>query len=86
VQMFDNTPLAVLPAVLKVRVLRAMSQSLGVDIGTATCITTGPDFLAQQAVTDLTKWDCLWITVAWGFLFRILFYISLLLGSRNKRR
>jgi hypothetical protein len=37
-------------------------------------------------VTDLTKWDCLWITVAWGFLFRILFYISLLLGSRNKRR
>lgn len=86
VQMFDNTPLAALPKVLKVRVLRAMSQSLGVDIGTATCITTGPDFLAQQAVTDLTKWDCLWITVAWGFLFRILFYISLLLGSRNKRR
>jgi ABC-type multidrug transport system ATPase subunit len=86
VQMFDNTPLAALPAALKVRVLRAMSQSLGVDIGTATCITTGPDFLAQQAVTDLTKWDCLWITVAWGFLFRILFYVSLLLGSRNKRR
>ncbi|CAD6210685.1 unnamed protein product [Miscanthus lutarioriparius] len=84
--MFDNTPLAALPAVLKVRVLRAMSQSLGVDIGTNTCITTGPDFLRQQAVTDLTKWDCLWITVAWGFLFRILFYISLLLGSRNKRR
>ncbi|KAF8683742.1 hypothetical protein HU200_044674 [Digitaria exilis] len=86
VQMFDNTPLAALPGVLKVRVLRAMSQSLGVDIGTQTCITTGPDFLAQQAVNDLTKWDCLWITVAWGFLFRILFYISLLLGSRNKRR
>lgn len=86
VQMFDNTPLAALPGVLKVRVLRAMSQSLGVDIGTNTCITTGPDFLRQQAVTDLTKWDCLWITVAWGFLFRVLFYISLLLGSRNKRR
>ncbi|XP_062215998.1 ABC transporter G family member 5-like [Phragmites australis] len=86
VQMFDNTPLAALPAALKVRVLRAMSTSLGVDIGTNTCITTGPDFLAQQAVTDLTKWDCLWITVAWGFLFRILFYIALLLGSRNKRR
>ncbi|KAL6644844.1 hypothetical protein ACP70R_016452 [Stipagrostis hirtigluma subsp. patula] len=86
VQMFDNTPLAELPAALKVRVLRAMSSSLGVDIGTQTCITTGPDFLAQQAVNDLTKWDCLWITVAWGFLFRILFYFSLLLGSRNKRR
>ncbi|CAL4913880.1 unnamed protein product [Urochloa decumbens] len=86
IQMFDNTPLAVLPPALKVRVLQAMSQSLGVDIGTRTCITTGPDFLKQQAVNDLTKWDCLWITVAWGFLFRILFYISLLLGSRNKRR
>jgi hypothetical protein len=24
--------------------------------------------------------------VAWGFLFRILFYISLLFGSKNKRR
>jgi hypothetical protein len=24
--------------------------------------------------------------VAWGFLFRILFYVSLLLGSKNKRR
>jgi ABC-type multidrug transport system ATPase subunit/ABC-type multidrug transport system permease subunit len=86
VQMFDNTPLARLPEALKVRVLSAMSTSLGVNIGTNTCITTGPDFLAQQAVTDLTKWDCLWITAAWGFLFRILFYISLLLGSRNKRR
>jgi ABC-type multidrug transport system permease subunit len=86
VQMFDNTPLSVLPVPLKVRVLRAMSSSLGINIGTNTCITTGPDFLKQQAVTDLTKWDCLWITVAWGFLFRILFYIALVLGSRNKRR
>jgi ABC-type multidrug transport system ATPase subunit len=86
VQMFENTPLAALPEALKVRVLRAMSASLGVNIGTNTCITTGPDFLVQQAVTDLTKWECLWITIAWGFLFRILFYISLLLGSRNKRR
>ncbi|XP_052146641.1 ABC transporter G family member 5 [Oryza glaberrima] len=86
VQMFDNTPLAALPAAVKVRVLQSMSASLGVNIGTGTCITTGPDFLKQQAITDFGKWECLWITVAWGFLFRILFYISLLLGSRNKRR
>ncbi|XP_040378138.1 ABC transporter G family member 5 [Oryza brachyantha] len=86
VQMFDNTPLAALPGAVKVRVLQSMSSSLGVDIGTGTCITTGPDFLKQQAITDFGKWECLWITVAWGFLFRILFYISLLLGSRNKRR
>uniref|UniRef100_A0A0D9VSM9 ABC transporter G family member 5 n=1 Tax=Leersia perrieri TaxID=77586 RepID=A0A0D9VSM9_9ORYZ len=86
VQMFDNTPLAGLPAAVKVRVLQSMSSSLGVNIGTGTCITTGPDFLKQQAITDFSKWECLWITVAWGFFFRILFYISLLLGSRNKRR
>ncbi|KQK22254.1 ABC transporter G family member 5 [Brachypodium distachyon] len=86
VQMFDNTPLSILSPAVKVRVLRAMSSSLGINIGTSTCITTGPDFLKQQAVNDLTKWECLWITVAWGFLFRILFYIALLLGSRNKRR
>ncbi|KAJ3682777.1 hypothetical protein LUZ60_013004 [Juncus effusus] len=86
VQMFDNTPLGALPDFLKLKVLKAIGSSIGVNLNSNTCITTGPDFLQQQAVTDLTKWDCLWITIAWGFLFRILFYISLLLGSKNKRR
>ncbi|RZR88804.1 hypothetical protein BHM03_00016439 [Ensete ventricosum] len=86
VQMFDNTPLGVLPDVIKLRVLKSISNSLGVNITSRTCITTGTDILKQQSITQLSKWDCLWVTVAWGFLFRFLFYISLLLGSRNKRR
>ncbi|CAL9144602.1 unnamed protein product [Musa hybrid cultivar] len=86
VQMFDNTPLGVLPDAIKLRVLKSMSNSLGVNITSRTCITTGTDILKQQSITQLSKWDCLWVTVAWGFLFRFLFYISLLLGSRNKRR
>nr|ACG47457.1 hypothetical protein [Zea mays] len=42
--------------------------------------------LHQAAVTQLGKWECLLVTMAWGFLFRILFYFSLVLGSKNKRR
>ncbi|KAG6466372.1 ABC transporter G family member 5-like [Zingiber officinale] len=86
VQMFDSTPLAALPEAAKVAVLRAMGQSLGVPITASTCITTGTGILQQQSITQLSKWDCFWVTVAWGFLFRFLFYISLLIGSRNKRR
>ncbi|XP_074561513.1 ABC transporter G family member 5-like [Curcuma longa] len=86
VQMFDNTPLGALPEAAKLTVLRSMGQSLGVNLTGSTCITTGTGILQQQSITQLSKWDCLWVTVAWGFLFRFLFYISLLLGSRNKRR
>uniref|UniRef100_A0A0E0KC54 ABC transporter G family member 5 n=1 Tax=Oryza punctata TaxID=4537 RepID=A0A0E0KC54_ORYPU len=86
VQMFDGTPMARLPAETKVRVLDAMSRSMGVEFNSGSCITTGPDILARQAVTELGKWSCLWVTVAWGFLFRALFYLTLVLGSRNRRR
>ncbi|WOL04743.1 ABC transporter G family member 5-like [Canna indica] len=86
VQMFDNTPLGALPEVIKVNVLKSIGQTLGVNITSSTCITTGTGILKQQSITQLSKWDCLWVTVAWGFWFRFLFYISLLLGSRNKRR
>ncbi|XP_010419943.1 PREDICTED: ABC transporter G family member 6-like [Camelina sativa] len=86
VQIFDNTPLVAVPRGMKVRLLATMSKSLGMRITSSTCLTTGYDILQQQGVTDLTKWNCLWVTVAWGFFFRILFYFSLLLGSKNKRR
>ncbi|EXB88504.1 ABC transporter G family member 16 [Morus notabilis] len=86
IQIFDNTPLASVPSSMKLKLLENMSQTLGMRITRSTCLTTGTDILAQQAVTDLDKWSCLWVTVAWGFLFRILFYFSLLLGSKNKRR
>ncbi|XP_058109893.1 ABC transporter G family member 6-like [Magnolia sinica] len=85
-QIFDNTPLGSVPPSMKGSLLKAMSGTLGVNITSTTCVTTGTDILKQQGITDLTKWECLWITVAWGFLFRILFYFSLLLGSKNKRR
>lgn len=85
-QIFDNTPLGAIPAPMKASLLQSLSGSLGVTITPTTCVTTGIDILKQQGITDLSKWGCLWITVAWGFFFRVLFYFSLLLGSKNKRR
>ncbi|KAK9127186.1 hypothetical protein Syun_015983 [Stephania yunnanensis] len=86
VQIFDNTPLAMVPEALKVNLLKTLSSSLGMNITPTTCVTTGPDILKQQGITDLSKWNCFWVTLAWGFFFRILFYFSLLIGSKNKRR
>ncbi|KAJ1286119.1 hypothetical protein BS78_03G328300 [Paspalum vaginatum] len=84
-QIFDNSPLAALPDAVKARVLASISSALGVGIGADTCVVTGRGVLQQAAVTQLGKWECLLVTVAWGFLFRILFYFSLVLGSKNKR-
>ncbi|XP_073272184.1 ABC transporter G family member 1-like [Primulina huaijiensis] len=86
IQIFDSTPLGALPNSLKVKLLGSLSSTLGIKISTNTCLTTGADILQQQGVNDLSKWDCLWVTVAWGFFFRVLFYLSLLVGSKNKRR
>ncbi|KAH6805683.1 ABC-2 type transporter family protein [Perilla frutescens var. frutescens] len=85
IQIFDNTPLAAVPESLKAKLLDSLSSSLGMKITSSTCVTTGADILQQQGVTDLSKLGCLWVTVAWGFFFRILFYLSLLVGSKNKR-
>ncbi|KAL5743101.1 hypothetical protein ACOSP7_029833 [Xanthoceras sorbifolium] len=85
VQMFDNTPLGNFPMSMKLKLLESMSGTLGFDITGSTCVTTGSDILTQQGVTDISKWECLWILVAWGFFFRMLFYFTLLLGSKNKR-
>ncbi|TKY50615.1 ABC transporter G family member 1 [Spatholobus suberectus] len=86
VQIFDNTPLGSVPEALKLKLLDSMSNTLGTKITSSTCLTTGTDILSQNGVTDLSKWNCFWITVAWGFFFRFLFYLSLLVGSKNKRR
>ncbi|OMO69487.1 ABC transporter-like protein [Corchorus capsularis] len=85
IQIFDNTPLGAVPSSMKVRLLQSLSNTLGMRITSSTCLTTGVDILKQEGITDLSKWSCLWITVAWGFLFRILFYFTLRLGSKNKR-
>ncbi|XP_028783227.1 ABC transporter G family member 6-like [Neltuma alba] len=84
-QMFDMSPLGAVPETLKVELLKSMSKTLGMDITSSTCVTTGMDILKQQGITDLSKWDCLWITIAWGFFFRFLFYLALMFGSKNKR-
>ncbi|GJN36251.1 hypothetical protein PR202_gb25094 [Eleusine coracana subsp. coracana] len=86
VQMFDGSPIGGLPEAVKVRVLGAISSVLGTNITADTCVVTGADVLVQQAVLDIGKWKCLLMTVAWGFFFRFLFYIVLLVGSKNKRR
>lgn len=86
IQIFDNTPLGAVPEELKVELLKSMSKTLGMNITRSTCVVTGVDILKQQGITQLNKWSCLWITIAWGFLFRFLFYLTLLFGSKNKRR
>ncbi|XP_054806034.1 ABC transporter G family member 6-like [Prosopis cineraria] len=86
VQIFDNTPLGVVPGSMKLKLLESLSNTLGMNITSSTCLTTGSDILQQNGITQLSKWNCLWVTVGWGFLFRTLFYFSLLLGSKNKRR
>ncbi|XP_027349130.1 ABC transporter G family member 20-like [Abrus precatorius] len=85
IQMFDNTPLGDVPETLKVELLKSMSKTLGMNISSSTCVITGLDILKQQGITQLSKWNCLWITIAWGFFFRFLFYLTLLFGSKNKR-
>ncbi|XP_010528237.1 PREDICTED: ABC transporter G family member 20-like [Tarenaya hassleriana] len=86
IQMFDNSPLGQAPEAVKMRLLSSMSGVLGINLTAETCVTTGIDILKQQGIGNLGKWDCLWITIAWGFFFRVLFYFTLLIGSKNKRR
>ncbi|KAK9079278.1 hypothetical protein SSX86_000949 [Deinandra increscens subsp. villosa] len=85
-QIFDNSPLGTIPEAVKLRLLKSMSQTLGVSLTSSTCLTTGADILRKQGVTDINKWGCFWVTIALGFFFRILFYFALLVGSKNKRR
>ncbi|KAJ6831126.1 ABC transporter G family member 16 [Iris pallida] len=86
VEIFDNTMMAAMSDAAKEKALAAIGSAFGVEVGDDTCVTTGTNVLQQEGVTDLSKWGCLWVTVAWGFFFRVLFYFALLLGSKNKRR
>ncbi|XP_047047033.1 ABC transporter G family member 16-like [Lolium rigidum] len=86
VQMFDGTTMAKQSMSTQVAVLDAISLNMQVPLNSTSCIATGADILAELAVDQLGKWACLWATLAWGFLFRVLFYLTLLLRSTNKRR
>ncbi|KAE8679461.1 ABC transporter G family member 16 [Hibiscus syriacus] len=86
IQIFDGTPLEAVSDAMKVRLLQSLSDTLGTsEITSSTCLTTGVDVLMKQGISDLSKWDCFLITLAWGLFFRVLFYFSLLFGSKNKR-
>ncbi|KAI3994380.1 hypothetical protein MKX01_012637 [Papaver californicum] len=85
VQMFDRTPFDVFPTDKKVEFLSMLSDASGMKLTTTTCFTKGADILRNQGLADLNKWECILVTVAWGFFFRILWYICLLFGSKNKR-
>ncbi|RZC75805.1 hypothetical protein C5167_000187 [Papaver somniferum] len=50
------------------------------------CLVTGSDIVRKHDAADLSKWSCLWITLAMGVFYRILLYIALLFGCKNKRK
>ncbi|XP_051114163.1 ABC transporter G family member 6-like [Andrographis paniculata] len=86
-EVFDVTPLKDVAEATKVKLLETMGEVVGMEMTGRTCLTTGVDVLKQAGVMDVSKWNCLWITVGLGFLFRVLFYFALLLfGSRSSKR
>ncbi|PON65460.1 ABC transporter-like [Trema orientale] len=86
VEIFDNTPFSAASAAVKTGMLGNMTAALGVNITNSTCMTTGLDVLKQRGITELSKWECLVVLVALGLFYGIMFYITLLLGRKNKRK
>jgi ABC-type multidrug transport system permease subunit len=86
VQLFDDTVIEQYPYQVKAALLPNISMILQTNITTDTCMITGPNILEQNAITDLSKWEEIWVQIAWGILFRFLFYIALTVGGKNKRR
>lgn len=87
IQSLDSTPLLASASVeLKEKFLVSMGETVGMNIIGSTCAVTGKELLMEMGITDLSKWESLWITVAWGFLFRVLYYLALLRGNIHKRK
>lgn len=86
VQFFDDTVFVHLPESTKIKLLKSMGQVFGKNITVSSCLATGGQVLEHTGATDISKWNCFWITVGLGVLFRVLFYFTLLLGSKNKRK
>ncbi|WOL00684.1 hypothetical protein Cni_G09397 [Canna indica] len=86
-QVFDVTTMANLPTAKKQEVLAAVGKELGMlNFSEDACLITGSDVLHEQAIGQLSKWNCLLVMLAWGFFFRLLFYICLVFGSWYKRK
>ncbi|PON75336.1 ABC transporter-like [Parasponia andersonii] len=86
VELFDDTPFATASAAVKEVVLGNLSAAVGVNVTGTTCLMNGLDVLKELGISELSKWGCLGVLVAWGFFYRILFYVSLLVGRKNKRK
>ncbi|KAI5647737.1 hypothetical protein M9H77_33742 [Catharanthus roseus] len=88
IQAFDNNNLVVDLArgELKEEILKSISLTLGKNLTGSTCITTGADILKDRGITDLSKWQSFWITIGWGFFFRLLCYLALLRGNNYRRK
>ncbi|CAM6105617.1 unnamed protein product [Calypogeia fissa] len=52
----------------------------------STCMMNGASVLRSQNIGELNKWSCLAVTVGFGILFRLCFYIALRCSSRRNRR
>ncbi|KAK0584738.1 hypothetical protein LWI29_017809 [Acer saccharum] len=85
-QFFDHTPLAGYPDSTKIMLLESMGSVLGTSVTSSTCLVNGTRVLEMKGDTNISKWTCLWITIAWGFFFMVLFYFTLLFRRNNKRR
>jgi len=49
------------------------------------CLLTGHDVLVTKEITELSKWNCLGITIAFGIFFRFAFYVVIRISGKNKR-
>lgn len=87
IQSLDSMPLLASASVeLKEKFLKSMGEMVGMNITGSTCSVTGEELLMKvMGITDLSKWESLGITIAWGFLFRVLYYLALL-GRRNTHK
>ncbi|KMZ74852.1 ABC transporter G family member 2 [Zostera marina] len=86
-QVFAGSPLGeATPEYLKEVMFGCISGSLHRNVDETTCFSNGLDVLKQHGIGDMSKWYCLLISLSWGIFFRILFYFSLLIGCKNKRK
>ncbi|XP_024384304.1 ABC transporter G family member 17 isoform X2 [Physcomitrium patens] len=89
-QIFTNTPLApYIPETLVNSVLETLKEDVlsdtpYSDLNGSTCIMDGMAVLQNQDITQLGKWSNLVITIAFGVVYRVLFYF--VLGKAQNQR
>ena len=90
-QLFYGTPLATLDSytidniLSYIASLPQLRQTRFSQLSPTTCILRGHDVLINKEITELSKWSCLGITIAFGIFFRYLFYVVIRITGKNKR-